>query len=92
VAGSLAGPARASQPPPFAASVKLPGISPASTYREVTRRYFFHLYRETGGRLPEIARRAGISKTTAYEWREKFGTPDAPRESAQRPMGEEEVN
>lgn len=48
-------------------------------YREVTARYFDYLFRKTGGRLPEIARLARISKTTAYEWRDRFtGEEDPP--------------
>jgi two-component system, NtrC family, response regulator len=55
-------------------------------YREVTARYFDYLYRKTGGRLPEIARLARISKTTAYEWRDRFaGGEDPPGKAPTEP-------
>jgi DNA-binding NtrC family response regulator len=41
-------------------------------YRELTARYFKFLYDASDGRLSEVARRAGIGKATAYEWRERF--------------------
>lgn len=43
------------------------------THRELTARYYAYLYRVCGGSKPEVARRAGIAKTTAYEWKERFG-------------------
>jgi DNA-binding NtrC family response regulator len=43
-----------------------------SPYRELTARYFRFLYQTSGGRLSEVARRAGIGKATAYEWRDRF--------------------
>lgn len=42
------------------------------SYREVTECYFRYLLRRSGGRLPEVARRAGIAKATVYEWRQRF--------------------
>ncbi len=42
-------------------------------YRRMMERYFAYLYRTCGGRLPEVARVAGIAKATAYEWKEKYG-------------------
>ncbi|MDM7916884.1 MAG: sigma-54-dependent transcriptional regulator [Candidatus Eisenbacteria bacterium] len=42
------------------------------TFRQVTARYFDYLTRESGGNLPEVARRAGIAKATVYEWRSRF--------------------
>ena len=41
-------------------------------YRELTALYFHFLYDATGGRLSEVARRAGIGKATAYEWRDRY--------------------
>jgi DNA-binding NtrC family response regulator len=51
------------------------------TYRELTGRYFDYLLQLTGGRLTEVARRAGIAKATAFEWRKRFkngGQHDGP--------------
>ncbi len=45
------------------------------TYREITGRYFLYLKRRSEGRLSEVARRAGIGKTTVYEWKERYGDP-----------------
>ena len=42
------------------------------TYRELTEAYFRYLFDITEGRIPEVARRAGIAKSTAYEWRDKL--------------------
>lgn len=42
-------------------------------YREVTAAYYRWLVQRSGGRLPEAARLAGISKATIYEWRERYG-------------------
>ncbi len=42
------------------------------TYRELTGAYFRYLLAKSGGRLAEVARRAGISKATAYEWKYRF--------------------
>ncbi len=42
------------------------------TFRELTGRYFDYLLRLTGGRLTEVARRGGIAKATAFEWRKRF--------------------
>jgi DNA-binding NtrC family response regulator len=41
-------------------------------YDRLTAAYFFHLMRRTGGQLSEVARLAGIGKTTAYEWRKRY--------------------
>ncbi len=45
------------------------------TYRELTGAYFAYLMRRHDGRLPEIARAAGIAKATAYEWRDRYAGP-----------------
>jgi DNA-binding NtrC family response regulator len=42
------------------------------SFRDLTERYYRYLMRVTGGRLPEVARRAGIAKGTAYEWKNRF--------------------
>jgi hypothetical protein len=42
------------------------------TFRELTGRYFDYLLRLTGGRLTEVARRGGIAKATAYEWKARY--------------------
>lgn len=42
------------------------------TYRELTEAYFRYLHDRTGGRVPEIAKRAGIAKSTAYEWKDRL--------------------
>jgi len=42
------------------------------SYRDVTACYFAYLKRRFGDRLPEVARRAGIAKATAYEWNQRF--------------------
>ncbi len=55
------------------------------TYRDVTERYYRYLLRVCGGRLSEVARRAGIAKATAYEWKNRFDPS-----SAQADNGEEE--
>ncbi len=44
----------------------------ALDYDGLTAAYFFHLMRRTGGQLAEVARLAGISRTTAYEWRKRY--------------------
>ncbi len=43
-----------------------------TTYRDLTAAYFRWLVRTSGGRLPDVARRAGISRATVYEWRDRF--------------------
>jgi DNA-binding NtrC family response regulator len=43
------------------------------SYRDLTAAYYRWLVRRAGGRLPEAARLAGISKATIYEWRERYG-------------------
>ena len=53
-----------------------------TSYRELTAAYYRYLVRTSGGRLAEVARRAGISKATVYEWRLRYaadaaGAPDA---------------
>ena len=42
------------------------------SYRQVCEAYYRYLMLRTGGRLPEAARLAKISKATIYEWRRKF--------------------
>jgi len=70
--------------PAAPAATAAPGASPAPagaedavfgarTYRDLTAAYFHYLVRRSGGRLPEVARLAGISKATAYEWRDRYG-------------------
>ena len=49
----------------------------ATGYRDLTAAYFRYLVEATGGRLPEVARRAGISKATVYEWRDRYMAPAA---------------
>ena len=44
-----------------------------TSYRDLTAAYFHFLVRKAGGKLPEVARLAGISKATAYEWRDRYG-------------------
>jgi hypothetical protein len=44
----------------------------AMSYRDLTAAYFRFLVRKAAGRLPEVARLAGISKATVYEWRDKY--------------------
>ncbi|MBM3316799.1 MAG: sigma-54-dependent Fis family transcriptional regulator [Candidatus Eisenbacteria bacterium] len=39
--------------------------------RELLDRYFLFLYRTSGGNLPEVARRAGVAKSTVYEWQRR---------------------
>jgi len=39
--------------------------------RELLDRYFLFLYRSCGGNLPEVARRAGVAKSTVYEWQRR---------------------
>jgi DNA-binding NtrC family response regulator len=41
-------------------------------HRELTAAYYRYLVRKTAGRLPEVARLAGISKATVYEWRDRY--------------------
>jgi DNA-binding NtrC family response regulator len=53
-------------------------------YRELTAAYFNYLVEKTGGRLSEVARLAGISKATAYEWKERYGVSQEPA-GEQRP-------
>lgn len=43
------------------------------TLRDLHAAYYRHLLRKAGGRLAEVARRAGISKATAYVWRARYG-------------------
>lgn len=43
------------------------------TYDDVTRAYYHFLVRTTGGQMTAAARLAGISKTTIYEWRKRYG-------------------
>lgn len=43
------------------------------SYRELTRCYYAYLLKKTGGSVPEVARLAGISRSTAYDWRDRFG-------------------
>jgi len=45
----------------------------ALSYRDLTAAYYRYLVRKAGGRLPEVARLAGISKATVYEWRDRYG-------------------
>jgi DNA-binding NtrC family response regulator len=45
----------------------------ATTYRDLTSAYFRFLVGKAAGRLPEVARLAGISKATVYEWRDRYG-------------------
>jgi hypothetical protein len=45
----------------------------AASYRELTAAYFRFLLRKTAGRLSDVARLAGISKATAYEWKDRYG-------------------
>jgi two-component system response regulator HydG len=45
------------------------------TFEELKARFFHYLYARAGGRIPEVARLAGISKATAYEWLKRYGTP-----------------
>ena len=42
-------------------------------YDAVTGAYYHFLVRTTGGQMTEAARLAGISKTTIYEWRKRYG-------------------
>ena len=42
------------------------------SYRQVCEAYYRFLMLRSGGRLPEAARLAKISKATIYEWRRKF--------------------
>jgi len=44
------------------------------SYRDLTARYFEYLKRRARGKLPEVARRAGIAKATVYEWAQRFGS------------------
>lgn len=78
---SLLGPAsdRAVAPAPAGAPVAAaPGpdagdkLFASLSYRELTAAYFRYLVAAAGGRLPEVARRAGISKATVYEWRDRY--------------------
>jgi DNA-binding NtrC family response regulator len=71
--------------PPASASPPEPTAAPAATgdaafenkdYRDLTAAYYHFLMRKTGGRLAEVARLAGISKTTAYEWKDRYGEGD----------------
>lgn len=48
----------------------------ALEYRELTATYYRYLVRKAAGRLPEVARLAGISKATVYEWRDRYEEPD----------------
>jgi hypothetical protein len=43
-------------------------------FEAVTRRSYLYLCRETAGNIPLLAERAGISKSTAYDWRKKHGS------------------
>ena len=43
------------------------------SYRQLMEKYFFYLYRKSGGRVPQLARYADISKATAYSWARRFG-------------------
>jgi len=77
---AAAGPAAA------APAATTPGVAPSTPdraaaeetafggldYDRLTAAYFFHLMRRTGGQLAEVARLAGIGKTTAYEWRKRY--------------------
>ena len=47
-------------------------------FRSLTAAYYRHLMRVTGGKLAEVARLAGISRTTAYEWKERYGEEEPP--------------
>jgi DNA-binding NtrC family response regulator len=55
-----------------------------ATYDRLTGLYFKYLMRRTGGRLSEVADLAGIGKTTAYEWRKRYGGEPA---SGDQPAG-----
>ncbi|HVP14469.1 MAG TPA: sigma 54-interacting transcriptional regulator [Terriglobales bacterium] len=44
-----------------------------ASYDQLTAAYFEYLMRRTGGRLSEVADLADIAKTTAYEWRKRYG-------------------
>jgi DNA-binding NtrC family response regulator len=41
-------------------------------YRDLTAAFYRYLVRKAAGRLPEVARLAGISKATVYEWRDRY--------------------
>lgn len=56
-----------------------------TSYRELTAAYFRYLVRRAGGRLPEVARLAGISKATAYEWRDRYGDGQTPPSNSTPP-------
>ncbi len=42
------------------------------SYRQLTEHYFRHLEKLTGGNLLQMAKIAGISKATAYNWKRKY--------------------
>jgi DNA-binding NtrC family response regulator len=42
------------------------------SYLLLTRRYFEYLRRRTGGNIPEMAKLAGVAKSTMYEWKRRF--------------------
>jgi len=53
------------------------------TLEQLTERYYRYLLDRARGSHPRLAELAGISKSTAYEWRDRFGgtgaaDPDAP--------------
>jgi DNA-binding NtrC family response regulator len=76
--GATSSEAHALEPPVSpSSSVCEDAVFGASSYRDLTAAYYRYLLRNAAGRLPELARRAGISRATAYEWRARYGEEKA---------------
>ncbi len=72
---------RSAAPDTNTAAVPEPALSPHTldarvfgdlTFEQVRARYVAYLLRRTGGNVPELARRAGIAKATAYKWQARY--------------------
>jgi DNA-binding NtrC family response regulator len=77
---SRVGPQGTDQPsptsPPNAAEAEALAFA-GRTYEQVTAAYYRYLLKKVGGQIARLAHEAGIGKTTAYEWKRRFGEPRA---------------